>query len=292
MAVVTRVLPVRCKLGEGPLWDWREQVLHWVDIDLDTLHRYDPATGRHDVCDIGLAVGCLALRKADGLLLATRHGFASWDWDSRKLEFLADPERDQATRFNDGAVDNQGRFWAGTIALDPNKYHLATNRLYRFDPDGTVHLMETGLTISNGLGWSPDSKTMYLTDTMQQMIYAYDFDASTGTISHRRTFVQTLGQEGYPDGLTVDAEGYVWSARIAAWQLIRYDPSGQVERKIALPVKCPTSCAFGGSNLDQLYITSSWHILTDEEKGDQPEAGDLFVTSPGVRGQRANLFAG
>jgi sugar lactone lactonase YvrE len=208
------------------------------------------------------------------------------------LDPIADPEAGRLTRFNDGAVDSRGRFWAGTIALDPALYHVPDNRLYRLDPDGSTHVMEDGLTISNGLGWSPDGRMMYLTDTVAQAIYAYDFDAERGSISNRRDFVRTTGASGYPDGLTVDAEGGVWSARIGEGRVVRYDNYGHVDRELTLPVTCPTSCAFGGPELDRLFITTSWHILSEADRAAQPEAGDVFAARPGSTGQRAALFAG
>jgi len=290
--MIEHILAVRCKLGEGPLWDWRTQVLHWVDIDLHRLHRFDPASGVHDQAELPYAVAAIGLRAAGDLIVATRHGFATWKWTKRTLETILDPEAGRPTRFNDGAVDSAGRFWAGTIALDPERYHIPDNALYRLDPDGSVHLMESGLTISNGLGWSPDDRTMYLTDTVAQKIYAYDFDAERGVIGNRRDFVCTPDSPGYPDGLAVDAEGGVWSARIAAGKIVRYDSQGCVDREIALPVTCPTSCAFGGPDLDRLYITTSWHILSDSERTTQTQAGDLFAVSPGTKGRRAALFAG
>lgn len=290
--MVEHVLAARCQLGEGPLWDWRWQVLHWVDIDQQRLHRFDPAEGVHEQAELPYAACAIALRAAGGLVLATRHGFAAWNWNDRTLRPIADPEAGRPTRFNDGAVDSRGRFWAGTIALDPGRYHIPDNRLYRLDPDGTVHLMESGLTISNGLGWSPDDRTMYLTDTVAQKIYAYDFDAEQGLISNRRDFVYTPDGPGYPDGLAVDAAGGVWSARIAAGKLAHYDSQGRVQSELPLPVTCPTSCAFGGPALDRLYITTSWHILSEAEKAAQGQAGDLFVVSPGLAGRPAALFAG
>ncbi len=290
--MVEHLLAARCKLGEGPLWDWRTKILHWVDIDLHRLHRLDSVSGVHDQAELPYAVAAIGLRAAGGLIAATRHGFAAWDWNDRTLRPIVDPEAGRPTRFNDGAVDSRGRFWAGTIALDPDRYHIPDNRLYRLDPDGSVHLMESDLTISNGLGWSPDDRTMYLTDTVAQKIYAYDFDAEEGLISNRRDFVHTPDGPGYPDGLVVDAAGGVWSARIAAGKLVRYDSQGRTERELLLPVTCPTSCAFGGPTLDRLYITTSWHILSEAERAAQPQAGDLFVVSPGFAGRPAALFAG
>ncbi len=273
--VVDDLVAIGCKLGEGPLWDWRRQVLQWVDSDLHRLHRLTPASGVHEQVDLPLAAAAIGLRAVRGLVAATRHGFAAWDWDTRALEPITDPESGRPTRFNDGAVDSRGRFWAGTIALDPDRYHVPENRLYRLHPDGSAHLMEDGLIISNGLGWSPDDRTMYLTDTLAQVVYAYDFDAEHGTISNRRDFVHTNDGAGYPDGLTVDTEGGVWSVHLGAGRIVRYGSFGRVDRELTLPFTCPTTCAFGGPELDRLFITTSWHILSEPDRASQPQAGDL-----------------
>jgi sugar lactone lactonase YvrE len=152
--------------------------------------------------------------------------------------------------------------------------------------------METGVHISNGIGWSPDGETMYYTDSPRQVIYAYDFEPGSGAISNRRVFVRTPESEGVPDGLAVDSEGCVWSARWDGWRVTRYDPEGQVEREIRLPVARPTSCAFGGENLDELFVTSAWIDVDEQARREQPHAGDLFRIRTGVRGQAEPLFLG
>jgi sugar lactone lactonase YvrE len=284
---VERVLPVQNRLGEGPRWNVEEQALYWVDIENDAFYRFDPGTGEQERCVVGLPVGALGFRAAGGLILATRDGFALWEPETQALRFLADPEADRPeSRFNDGAVDSMGRFWAGTMSEDP------TSSLYRLDPDGRVHQMETGLTTSNGLGWSPDNRTMYLTDTPRQVIYAYDFDAATGAITNRRPFVTTPDGPGWPDGLAVDSEGGVWSARWGGWKVTRYDPAGAVEREIRLPVECPTSCAFGGAGLDELYITTAWTGVDPAQRAAQPWAGDLFRVRVGIKGRPESKYAG
>jgi len=275
------------KLGEGPVWNADEQALYWVDIEQGRVHRLHPATGAHDVFDLGLPIGALGFRSSGGLVIATRAGFAFWDLQTQELRFVADPEADRPdARFNDGAVDRQGRFWAGTMGQGP------TSSLYRLDPDGSVHRMETGITIANGIGWSPDNRTMYFTDSPLRVIYAYDFDPATGAIENRRPFVHTPDEEGVPDGLVVDSEGFVWSARWGGWKVTRYDPAGKVEREVRLPVQHPTSCTFGGPRLDELYVTSAWTALSEEERGKQPWAGDLFRLRAGVKGLAEPKFLG
>ncbi len=218
-----------------------------------------------------------------------RDGLALWDFDKSRLEFVADTEFEKKeSRFNDGAVDPQGRFWAGTLTHDGS----ASSSLYRLDPDYSVHTMATGLTISNGIGWSPDGKTMYLADTEKQVIYAYDFDAGTGNIENRRDFVRTTSEEGFPDGLTVDADGFLWVGFYGGWRVVRYGPGGKREREVRLPVANVTACTFGGPDISDLYITTAWSGLTDEQRREQPLAGDLFLLRTNVKGQPQVKFRG
>ncbi len=286
MSELEYVLGVQAKLGEGPLWDADAGVLYFVDIESNCYYRYDPGTGRHERIDVGLPIGVLALREKGGLAMATRDGFVFWDPAARRLTPIADPEADKPhARFNDGAVDDRGRFWAGTMGDEDR------NSLYRLDADLTVHTMETGLGTCNGIGWSPDRKTMYLTNTPHQVIYAYDFDLDSGGMSNRRTFVASAAEPGYPDGLAVDSEGFVWSARWGGGKVTRYDPEGRMEREILLPVEQVTCCTFGGPNLDELYITTAWTGLSDQQRAGQPLAGDLFRVRVGVKGIRGARFA-
>ncbi|HEX8231281.1 MAG TPA: SMP-30/gluconolactonase/LRE family protein, partial [Chloroflexia bacterium] len=204
-------------------------------------------------------------------------------------DFVADTELEKKeSRFNDGAVDPEGRFWAGTMTHDGS----ASSSLYRLDPDYSVHTMAAGLTISNGIGWSPDGRTMYHTDTEKQVIHAYDFDAATGNIENRRDFVRTSEEEGFPDGLTVDAEGFVWSAFYGGWQIVRYDSDGKREREVRLPVANVTACTFGGHDLTDLYITTAWSGLNEEQRREQPLAGDLFLLHTNIKGQPQLKFRG
>jgi sugar lactone lactonase YvrE len=288
MDTVERFLNVRNKLGEGPLWHPEEQTLYWVDCKGNTIFRWNAAApGEVGRFDVGLPVGAVAFRAAGGLLLATKNGFAFWDVAGQTLHFVADPEADKPqSRFNDGAVDRHGRFWAGTLGDGDN------NALYRFDPDGSVRTMETNIGVSNGIAWSLDDRTMYYTDSPRQTIYAYDYDAPSGAISRRRNLVHDPEVRGFPDGLTIDHEGFLWSARWGGWAIQRYDPQGKLERKIEMPVQFPTSCTFGGPDLNILYITSAWTPLGEARKHEQPSAGDLFRLHTSVRGFPEPKFAG
>src|SRR5512140_733461 len=181
-----RVVVSQSKLGEGPLWSSDEQALHWLDIHSQRVERFHPGLQKHDVFEFQSAVTVLGFRKQGGFVAGTARGLAFLQLSNSKLQMLAEPEADKPhNRFNDGAVDPQGRFWAGTMYEGPETKEPTEGRLYRLDSDCSLRVMQTGLTISNGLGWSPDLKTMYLTDTLRRMIYAFDYDAASGSIDHR-----------------------------------------------------------------------------------------------------------
>jgi sugar lactone lactonase YvrE len=284
---VEHVLSIHNSLGEGPVWHPDEQALYWVDINANCIYRLDPRTSQYERLDVGLPVGCLGFREGGGLVLGTQEGFAFWEPETQTLEQIADPEADwPETRFNDGAVDREGRFWAGTLGKE------GACGLYRLDPDLSVHTMEKGVSVANGIGWSPDNKTMYFTDSLPKIIYTYDFDAATGTIENRHIFSHTPDELGVPDGLTVDGEGFIWSARWGGWKVTRYDPDGQVERSVSIPVQQPTSCTFGGPGLNELYITSARVGLSEAELEEQPLAGDLFRLTTDVKGIVEPKFVG
>ncbi len=287
MTQAEHFLTIKNKLGEGPLWHPEEELLYWVDIEGECFHRYSPETGKGDTVPVGQPVGCLALRATGGLILGLRDGIAFWDQNTSKIEIIDNPEVGRTNaRFNDGKVGPGGRFWAGTMGEDDQ------SSLYRLDPDLSIHTMETGITISNGIDWSPDNKIMYYTDSPLRVIYAYDFDLESGSISNRRDFVKVPVEDGFPDGLTVDSEGFVWSAHWDGWRLTRYDHKGSIERVVYLPVQRPTSCAFGGRDLDQLFITSAWTGLSETDRREQPLAGDLFWVQTKVKGQQQDKFLG
>lgn len=279
--LVERVLRARARLGEGPVWDAATGTLLWVDIHDHRVHRFDPATGRDEAWDAGEVVGCVWPARGGRLLVGLRHRLALLDPATGGLETLAEVGADRpGSRLNDGACDARGRFWVGSMAKEEGGAAL-----YRVDPDGSVRRMETGLTISNGLGWSPDGGAFYLTDSPAQRIYAYDFDADAGTISRRRVFADLRGEEGFPDGLAVDAEGGVWSARFAGGCVVRYAPDGRETHRVPFPVPRPTSCAFGGAELRDLYVTSASVGMSEDEIEAAFDSGDLFrlrVPVPGL----------
>lgn len=282
------LLPVQNQLGEGPVWNVEEQTLYWVDIEGQAYHRYTPASGAHQRIEVGVMLGVLRFRAAGGLVMATSNGIQFWDSADQQLTPLANPEKDKPNaRFNDGAIDPQGRFWAGTMAPG-----APSSSLYRLDADHTVHRMDTGIGTSNGIAWSLDGKTLFFTDSPLKVIYAYDYDPLTGNIANRRPFIHTPTEPGFPDGLIVDSEGFLWSARWGGWKINRYDPNGKKEREIVIPAEFPTSCAFGGPDLTDLYITSAWTELGRDHHKIQPFSGDIFLLHTNIHGRVEPKFAG
>ena len=237
MTDIRCALSARALLGEGPLWDSEDRALYWVDIKGHAIHRFDPATGRDTEWLVPETPGSLARRAAGGLVVALRSGFHFLDLDTGALEPVARPEPDRTeNRLNDGKPDRRGRFWAGSMH-DPGK--TPTGALYRLDPDRTCHRMVDGIIISNALCWSPDGRTMYHADTVRRTVWTWDSDPDRGEIANRRVFVTLSGDDGYPDGATVDAEGFVWLAHWDGWQLTRHDPAGRTERVVHCPFSGP-----------------------------------------------------
>jgi sugar lactone lactonase YvrE len=289
---VSCVLEWDAIVGESPLWHPQERKLYWVDIQGKKVHRFDPQTTRNETFDLPDLVTCLAFRKTGGLLLTLRKQFAFFDPDSGTLEMLATVEGDKPhNRFNDGRVDPQGRFWAGTMG-DP-AWDQPVGTLYRFDPDQKLTQMQTQVICSNGTAWSPDGRTMYYTESFRYQIFAYDFDAASGTITNRRIFAEVDRKlKAFPDGLCVDEEGSVWSNQVGIGRVVRYDPNGNIQSEIRLPVPRAVGCTFGGAHLDTLFITSARETMTQQQIQDTPLSGSLFAVKPGVKGLVVSLFAG
>jgi sugar lactone lactonase YvrE len=282
---VEHVLSIGNELGEGPLWSNAEGRLYWIDILAGHVHRWTPGQDDYETFSVGQPIGSMGFRESGGFIVALKNGFHFWDPETSELTFLSDPESDKPhARFNDGAVDREGRFWAGT--MDDN----GNSALYRYDPDGSVRVMERGITCSNGIGWSPDDEFMYYSDSQVFEVYKYDFDLESGAIANRR--VWNRWENGDPDGLTVDSEGCVWVAVWGGWCLERYAPSGELITRIKMPVEYPTCPIFGGPNLDELYVTSAWYALGKERRREQPLAGDLFRIEVGIPGIPEPQFVG
>jgi sugar lactone lactonase YvrE len=287
---VELVLDAHAQVGEGPVWDDASGTLVWVDIMGNTVHRYDPATGRDRTIDVGQPVGAAVLRHdGNGLVLALRDGFGMLDEGSGQIQLVAAVEADVPTnRMNDGKCDPGGRFWAGTMAFEVTPGVAA---LYRLDPDLQVNRMLSGVTLSNGLGWSPDGRQMYYIDSTTRGLDVFDFEPADGSLGERRRLITIPPGEGLPDGMTVDAEGGLWIALHGSGSIRRYMPDGRVDRVVRVPPKMVTCCTFGGSDLTDLYITTMSLGLSAADRRAQPLAGALFRCRPGVRGLPPDRFA-
>jgi sugar lactone lactonase YvrE len=276
-----RVQAPVCTLGEGPVWDGSDQSLYWVDIPESRVHRL-AADGSLSRWDTGQPVGAVVPRASGGLVVAVQDGFMALDPVSGTLTMLAEVEKDQpGNRMNDGACDRAGRFYAGTMAFDESP---EAGALYRLDPDLSVTTVLTGVGISNGIGWSPDERLMYYIDSHAHRVDVLDYDAATGQLAGRRPFKVVGAGEVVPDGLTVDVEGGVWVALWEGYALLHLDKGGELIETVDLPAARVTSCAFGGPDLDRLYITTA--------EGPGESVGALFVCEPGVTGQPSHPFRG
>jgi sugar lactone lactonase YvrE len=285
---VTLAFDVGAELGEGALWDWRQGLLVSVDIPAGRVLVSDPADGSTRSIAVGQPVSAAMLRGDRDLLLAVRDGFASLDLTTDAVEQLVPVESDKlANRMNDAACDARGRCFAGTMATDDTP---GAGALYRLDPDLSVHALLDGLSISNGIGWSPAGSVMYHIDSLAGGLDAYDFDDHSGALSGRRRLVDTDPAWGLPDGLAVDAEGGLWVAFWGGSAVRRFGAEGRLSELIELPAANCTRPAFGGAELDQLYVTTAQPDPKQATDGDR--GGAIFVVEPGVRGVRANVFAG
>lgn len=280
MTRAEQVVPPLAHHGEGPMWDGA--TLYWVDMlagDVLALAA-DGAVARHHV---GTVAAALRPRAGGGMVVAVERGFAlvapGWAGIRTLPEAFADP----AVRMNDGGCDPQGRFYCGTMAYDATP---GAGTLYRLDPDGSVRPVLRGVTVSNGLDWSPDGRVAYYADTATQRIDAFDFDPGPGTFHARRPFTVIDPADGGPDGLTVDAEGGVWVALWDGGAVRRYDADGRLDAVVTVPTPRPTACTFGGPGLRELYVTTSALGV------DEAPAGAVFRAEPGVAGRPVRTFAG
>lgn len=275
-------------LGEGPVWHPEDALLYWLDVGRPAIYAFEPGRGQVGVWPLPSETGVLVPRRGGGVVAVTRNeGVVAVNSDGT-LTPIAQPAIGRPPgRANDGRVDRRGRLWFGWLTDS----RVMPGTVFRLDPDGSVHRMIEDAVASNGMGWSPDDRTFYHTDSHFGVIWAYDFDAETGALSKRREFLRLDVSRETPDGMQVDADGNVWTAVYRGGRLIKLSPAGVVVEEIPLPCRLTTSCAFGGPGLETLYVTSAIRQQSAVELADQPLAGGLFAFRPGVRGQPDALFA-
>jgi sugar lactone lactonase YvrE len=285
------VLDAKAMLGESPVWSAEEQALYWVDIIGAALHRLDTATRQNRSWRMPESIGSAGLRVSGGAVVALRNGFHLFDFATERLTFLSDPEADEPrTRFNDGKVSPDGRFWAGTMDDNPDRRPIGG--LYRLDPDHSWHRMVEGLIVPNGLAWSADGRTMFHSDSRGQVINTYDYDLGTGTIANKRVLARPTEEIGRPDGGATDMEGFYWSAGISAGVLNRWAPDGRLDRQIPLPCAAPTMPCFGGPDLRTIFITSLRQNVSAEKLAAKPLSGGIFALDVEVPGVPVAKFKG
>lgn len=284
------VLDIRAQLGEGAIWNQRENQLWWVDIEQGILHIFNPDDSSDKEYSLGRRVGTVVPTESGKALVALEDGLNFLDLETSELTFITDPESElPAMRYNDGKCDPSGRLWVGSMGMEsPNRYKAS---LYRLDHDLTATRILDSITVSNGICWSLDKKKMYYIDTPTRKIRVFDYDDQTGNITNGRTAVDIPDSMGGPDGMTIDSEGHLWVCMWGGSCVCCFDPEkGELLRKINVPAMNVTSCAFGGKELRTLYITCASINMRPEDTEKYPLAGGLFAVDPGVKGVPAFFF--
>ncbi len=277
-------LPVHNTLGEGIIWNRADGSAWWSDIQECRIFRYHLASKEIRSWSTPERVGSFGFIENDArLIVAFASGFAYYELESGEVEWIARPESEvPGNRFNDGRVDRQGRFWAGTMVED-DQQSSGLGALYCIESTGELQRRETGIAISNGLCWSPDSRFMYHADSPLNKMYVYDFDANSGVASNRRLFADT-DPGCHPDGAIVDADGYILSAQWGGSRLVRYTPEGDIDGILQLPVSQPTCMALGGDNLDLLFVTTATEGLAGKRGATEPQAGNVLIYQTSFKG--------
>ena len=285
------VLRHQATLGEGALWNEKDQFLYWVDIMEQQVMIFDPATGDNRAISTGSDVGTVVQRESGGAMIAVRDGFASLDLETGAVEMVAEQKVD-GVRFNDGKCDPQGRFWAGTMAYDSTE---GAGSLYLIDADFSVRTMIESVSISNGLVWTSDRQTFYYIDSPTHQVQAFDYDDVTGDISNHRIAIEIDGEEyGAPDGMTIDSDDNIWVAMWGGGSVTHWNPqTSELLGQIEVPgAKQVTSCALGGPELNELFITTASIDLDEEALQEQVNAGILFKTEVDAKGVSPFTFRG
>ncbi|MEM1283136.1 MAG: SMP-30/gluconolactonase/LRE family protein [Chlamydiota bacterium] len=294
MKVATPIVDVDANLGEGAIWDSKSQILYWLDINSHKIFTYDPSSNTNRSIDVHEYPSTIVPRESGGVVITIKNGFASLDLDTGKMKMIAEVENDiEDTRFNDGKCDPTGRFWAGTMQLN---HENGRGSLYVLDIDHSVRKLLSNVSCSNGIVWSFDNRTMYYIDSLRQAVHAYDYNNITGTIDNERVVISIPIEEGIPDGSTIDSEGMIWVAIFGGSKVNRYDPrTGEKIDTVEVPnARCVTSCALGGADFRDLYITTSKALFIYENDNPQKHSlgGWLFKTRVDVPGIPAISYKG
>jgi sugar lactone lactonase YvrE len=282
------VADVRANVGEGPVWVARERAVYWVDNKGRKAFRL-AEDGEVRTLETPFEICCIAPKRSGGFIAGTDRGLANVDFELAKFDVFANPEEViPGNRFNDGKTDWSGHFWTGTM---DNRERQATGSLYRLDPDRTCTKIDSGYRVTNGPAFDRPRRRMYHTDSALQVIYHFEI-SDDGEVGERSDFIRFGEGDGSPDGMTVDSDGNLWVAFWDGWCVRRISPEGKVLERIEMPVQRPTSCAFGGPNLDRLYVTSARRGLDEDALTMQPCAGGLFLVQTGARGIAETEFGG
>ncbi len=293
MTDISAAFDMPMQVGECPLWHAEESCLYWVDINGFKVHRLHPASGAHRAWRMASEPSALAIHAAGGLVVATRQGIVHLDIDSDAVTpIVAAPYDTAIVRFNDGKVDPAGRFWIGTI-FEPRTEAAA--QMYCLDKGVLKLVWSGGMTVSNGLGFSPDQRTLYHSDTTTHRIDCYDYDVASGNVANARNFERFSMDKannygGRPDGAAVDSEGAYWCAMFEGGRLLRFAPTGELLQEVPLPVRCPTMLTFGGDDLRTLFVTSASHGRSDDEKAQYPLTGCVLTLRVDVAGRREPVY--
>jgi sugar lactone lactonase YvrE len=286
---VSRVSSTANDPGESPYWDADAGRLYWIDAWRTQVHALDPATGETWCFDLGsalagLPIGSIGRHAGGGMISGVKGGFYHLDPERGCARLIAAVEADRpaTNRLNDGKCDHAGRFWCASVNTD---HRTPTGTLWRLEAGRAPVLMQDGLVIGNGIAWSIDNRSMYVADTLTGMVWRYDFDIATGALGNRQPFIPTAHIRGFVDGATVDADDCYWATLFGGGAVAQFDPKGKLIRHIRLPVSNPTMCAFGGPELDILYVTSASRFLNAAKRPAQPLAGHVFaIEGLGARG--------
>ena len=292
MIILENFVSINNENGETPIWVEEDNQLYWVDAAKGYIFKYADNDLGYIKYEPKYQARALVRRGDKGWVIVTNsNGIAFWDEQSNQCELIVDPyENDDDMGFNDATADRQGRLLVNSFRY--SQLDAADGSIYSLEPDLSFRKIDTGLKLPNGMGFSPDGKKLYVAEMFNGVLLAYDYDTRTGDISNRQIFAEIPSEKGFPDGLIVDAEGYVWTGHWGGWQVTRFSPNGDIDQEIKIPVEIASCMGFGGKDLNELFITTAWKSLSEEQRKEQPEAGDLFKIKLDIKGIPEAKFKG